>query len=86
MIITIVAEGWGETAYGNKTIIIGNADISEKDVQDWGDEWKKSIPADKLDRFDDVDLSKTTIEEIVAAMPKEWDAKVGKDTAHMLFL
>lgn len=83
---TIVAQGAGETVYNNATIIIGNEDITPDDVQKWGDAWKEDLGESKLDRFGDLDIAQFSISDIAAAMPKEWDAKVGDDTAHMLFL
>ena len=55
MIFYIVGNGSGEGLYDDNAFY---ADADPCAVQAWADEWVRSLPDDKRDRFDDVDPSK----------------------------
>lgn len=84
MLYTIVGNGCAETIYGKQVIQIDNA--AEEEVQTWGDGWIAQLDEDKKDQFGDLDHAKVGIDEVLAAMPAEWNARTIGETGSCLFL
>lgn len=84
MFYLLVGNGCGETFYEQKLVEVKNA--TEEEVQAWTDTWVSQLEDNKKDCFGDLDPSKTSIEEIVDAMPAEWQASVHGGKGSLLFL
>lgn len=83
MIFYIVGNGSGEGLYDDNAFY---ADADPCAVQAWADEWVRSLPDDKRDRFDDVDPSKVSMSEVLEAMPAEWNPRLAGSAASALFI
>lgn len=84
MLYTITGDGCGETIYDKQVIEIDN--VTEEEVQHWGDMWVDSLPDEKLDVYGDLDFTKVGIEEVVEAMPEHWNAHLTGKKGSTLFL
>lgn len=85
MLITIIGNGSCETLYENRCIEIGG-DVDIDTVQKYLDEWKNTLDDAKLDEFGDVHSKIVTLEELVEAMPPEWDAKLTTYVCEAVFI
>lgn len=85
MLITIIGNGSCETLYENRCIEIGG-DVDIDTVQKYLDEWKSALDDSKLDVFGDVHPGAVSLEELVEAMPTEWDAKLTTYVCEAVFV
>lgn len=84
MMYVITGNGSGESLYDKQLIELEST--NEEEVQQWADEWRQSLPDDKLDQFGDINPNAVSIEDIVEAMPTKWQPILTDKQGSCLFL
>lgn len=84
MIVTFTGNGSCTTLYDDDAIEI---DVTSwEEAQKWATETVESLPDGQKDQFGDIDPEKVRLDDLIALMPKSWNARKLGVKASTLFV